>query len=51
MRADRGVTTMKIFGTHPDGGHFVAPLAANVRLTFIPVQAPKGGNALKLHGL
>lgn len=48
LAGQQRVTTMKIFSTHPDGGHFVAPLAANVRLTFIPVKAPKGGNARKL---
>ena len=42
------VTTMKIYRTEQDGGHFVAPLAVNARLTFIPVKAPKGRNARKL---
>ncbi len=40
------VTTMKIYRTEQDGGHFVAPLAVNVRLTFIPVK--KGRNTRNL---
>jgi hypothetical protein len=42
------VTTMKIYRTEADGGHFVAPLAVNARLTFIPAKAPKGKNPRKL---
>ena len=33
------VTTMNIHRTQAEGGSFVAPLAVNVRLTFIPVKA------------
>ncbi len=33
------VTTMSILRTHAEGGSFSAPLAVNVRLTFIPVKA------------
>jgi hypothetical protein len=40
------VTTMKIYRTEQDGGHFVAPLAVNARLTFIPVK--KGRNTRNL---
>jgi len=32
------VTTMKIYRTQDAGGNFVAPLAANTRVTFIPVK-------------
>ena len=42
------VTTMKIYRTEADGGHFAAPLAVNVRLTFIPVKAPRGSTPRKL---
>lgn len=38
------VTTMKIFRTEEAGGSFAAPLAGDVRLTFIPVQAPARGS-------
>ncbi|HSG39773.1 MAG TPA: hypothetical protein VLE27_09065 [Thermoanaerobaculia bacterium] len=34
------VTRMRIIRTHEKGGHFLAPLALNVRVTFIPA----GGN-------
>jgi hypothetical protein len=42
------VTTMRIYRTEEDGGHFVAPLAVNARLTFIPVKPAKGQNSRKL---
>jgi hypothetical protein len=35
-------TTMRIYRTEKGGGYFVAPLAVDVRLTFIPVKAPRG---------
>lgn len=42
------VTTMSIQRTRAEGGSFVAPLAVNVRLTFIPVKAAKGKSPRKL---
>jgi hypothetical protein len=42
------VTTMRIFRTQENGGSFVAPLAVNVRITFIPVKPPKDKSARKL---
>lgn len=41
------VTNMSIHRTRADGGTFVAPLAVNARLTFIPVKQAKG-KSLKL---
>jgi hypothetical protein len=43
-------TTMTIHRTEKNGGNFVAPLAVNARLTFIPVKPPrtKGGRALEV---
>ena len=45
------VTTMSIHRTQQEGGTFVAPLAVNARLTFIPVKAKaKGARKLELNG-
>jgi hypothetical protein len=46
------VTMMSIFRTQKDGGTFVAPLAVNMRLSFIPVKPPrnKGSRKLELTG-
>ncbi len=41
-------TTMRIHRTEEGGGHFVAPLAVDVRLSFIPVKAPRGKATRKL---
>jgi hypothetical protein len=41
-------TTMRIIRTSEDGGHFLAPIAANVRLTFIPVKPNRDKGARKL---
>ncbi|MFL6262971.1 MAG: hypothetical protein ACJ76Y_25000 [Thermoanaerobaculia bacterium] len=43
-------TTMKIYRTEKNGGNFVAPLAVNARVTFIPVKPPrtKGARALEV---
>jgi hypothetical protein len=46
LNGPQRVTTMKIYRTEQDGGHFVAPLAVNARLTFIPVK--KGRNTRNL---
>ena len=42
------VTTMSIHRTQEGGGSFVAPLAVNARLTFIPVESVKTRNPRKL---
>jgi len=42
------VTTMLIHRTQEGGGSFVAPLAGNVRLTFIPVKPAQGKEPRKL---
>lgn len=42
------VTTMRIHRTGEEGGNFVAPLAVNARLTFIPVQPARGKASRKL---
>jgi hypothetical protein len=39
-------TTMRIIRTSEGGGHFLAPLVANARLTFIPVK-PSGDKAAR----
>lgn len=42
------VTTMSIHRTKEGGGTFVAPLAVNVRMTFIPMKFTKSKSARKL---
>jgi hypothetical protein len=42
------VTTMNIYRTQEGGGSFVAPLAVDVRLTFIPVKPARNKAARKL---
>jgi len=42
------VTTMNIYRTQEGGGNFVAPLAINARLTFIPVKPGRNKAAQKL---
>jgi hypothetical protein len=46
------ITTMNIYRTQEGGGNFVAPLAVNARLTFIPVKPGrnKSGQKLELDG-
>lgn len=41
-------TMMSIFRTEEGGGSFVAPLAVDVRLSFVPVKAPRQKAARKL---
>jgi len=41
-------TTMRINRTQEGGGNFIAPLAVNAKMTFIPVKAPQGKSARKL---
>lgn len=42
------VTPMSIYRTRENGGDFVAPLAADVRMTFVPVKPARGKGARKL---
>jgi hypothetical protein len=42
------VTTMNIYRTQKDGGNFVAPLAVNTRVAFIPVKPVRNKAARKL---
>ena len=42
------VTTMRIVRTAEQGGSFVAPLAVNMRLSFIPVKPPRNKSSRKL---
>ncbi len=42
------VTAMNIYRTHEGGGNFVAPLAVDVRMTFIPVKPVRNRGARKL---
>jgi hypothetical protein len=44
------VTTMKIFRTQEGGGHFVAPLAIDARVSFVPVKAEKIARKLEVRG-
>ena len=48
LNGPQRVTTMKIYRTAEDGGHFIAPLAVDTRLTFIPVKKSKGARTLEL---
>ncbi len=44
------VTTMRINQTQEGGGNFVAPLAVNAKMTFIPVKPQKSARKLELTG-
>lgn len=48
LAGEQRVTTMSIHRTEKGGGSFVAPLAVNARLTFIPVKPMKGKGSRKL---
>ena len=48
LAGEQPTTTMRIFRTHKNGGSFVAPLAVNARIAFIPVKPPKGGSSRRL---
>ena len=48
LNGQQRVTTMKIHRTQEDGGSFVAPLAVDVRMTFIPVKPVRNKGARKL---
>ncbi|HEX3553143.1 MAG TPA: hypothetical protein VIA62_07935 [Thermoanaerobaculia bacterium] len=44
------VTTMKIYRTEADGGRFVAPIAVDAKISFIPVKPIKGVRPLEMVG-
>jgi len=48
LRGKQRVTTMNIYRTQEGGGNFVAPLAVNTRVTFVPVKPAKKNAARKL---
>lgn len=48
LGGEQRVTTMNIYRTQEGGGNFVAPLAVNARLTFIPVKPGRNKAAQKL---
>ncbi len=48
LRGKQRVTTMNIYRTEEGGGNFVAPLAVNTRVTFVPVKSAKKKAARKL---
>jgi hypothetical protein len=48
LRGKQRVTTMDIYRTQDAGGNFVAPLAVNTRVTFIPVKPARNKAARKL---
>ena len=52
LNGQQRVTTMNILRTQEGGGNFVAPIAADVRMTFIPVKPArnKGTRKLELTG-
>lgn len=47
LKGTQRVTTMKIYRTQDAGGNFSAPLAANTRVTFIPVNQPARNKAAR----
>jgi hypothetical protein len=50
LAGEQRVTTMSIHRTKENGGTFLAPLAVNARLTFIPVKPTKSARKLELTG-
>ncbi len=48
LNGKQRVTTMNIVRTQQGGGDFIAPLAADVRITFIPVKPARNKGARKL---
>lgn len=48
LRGKQRVTTMDIYRTQEGGGNFVAPLAVNTQVTFIPVKPARNKAARKL---
>jgi len=50
LAGDQRVTTMRIYKTQAGGGHFVAPLAVDAKISFIPVKPSKSARNLELVG-
>jgi hypothetical protein len=50
LAGNQRVTSMKIYRTQAGGGHFVAPLAVDAKISFIPVNATKSARTLELTG-
>ena len=50
LTGNQRVTSMKIYRTQAGGGHFVAPLAVDAKISFVPVNATKGARTLELTG-
>jgi hypothetical protein len=48
LAGQQRVTTMSIFRTQEGGGSFVAPIAVDARITFIPVKPPRDKSARRL---
>jgi hypothetical protein len=48
LGGEQRVTAMSIHRTHENGGSFVAPLAVDTRMTFIPVKRSRNKGARKL---
>ena len=48
LGGEQRVTMMSIYRTHENGGSFVAPLAVDTRMTFIPVRHARNKGARKL---
>lgn len=48
LGGEQRVTAMSIHRTHENGGSFVAPLAVDTRMTFIPVRRARNEGARKL---
>ena len=48
LSGEQRVTAMSIHRTHENGGSFVAPLAVDTRMTFIPVRRARNREARKL---
>jgi hypothetical protein len=48
LGGEQRVTAMSIHRTHENGGSFVAPLAVDTRMTFIPVKRARNQGARKL---
>jgi hypothetical protein len=48
LNGEQRATTMNILRTQENGGNFVAPIAADVRMTFIPVKPARNKDRRKL---
>ncbi len=50
LAGNQRATSMRIYRTEAGGGRFVAPLAVDAKITFIPVKPMKGARQLELTG-